>query len=72
MRDLAAYDAGLDETTIANHRIYHAFGAIVDETAPTVEHLFAFTGRPLDLDTGTSFPPSRGNAPSATETAFRI
>ncbi len=52
VRDLAAYDAGLAETTIANHRIYHAFGAIVDETAPTVAHLFAFTGRPLDLDTG--------------------
>jgi len=52
VRDLAQYDAQTDTTTIANHRTYDAFGRLTSETAPTVDHLFAFTGRPFDEDTG--------------------
>ena len=51
VRDLAEYDSGTDTTTIANHRTYDAFGNITSETAPAVDHLFAYTARPFDEDT---------------------
>jgi RHS repeat-associated protein len=51
VRDLATYDDVLDQTTVVNHRVYDAFGNITSETAPTVDHLFAFTGRLWDEDT---------------------
>jgi RHS repeat-associated protein len=37
---------------VENHRTYDAFGRIASETNPAVDHLFAFTGRPLDESTG--------------------
>ena len=52
VRDLAVYDAGTDTTTVANHRVYDAFGKLVSETNAAVDHLFAFTGRALDKSTG--------------------
>jgi RHS repeat-associated protein len=50
VRDLATYDG--QATSIANHRVFDAFGNITSETAPTVDHLFAFTDRPFDEETG--------------------
>ena len=52
VRDLATYDSGTDTTTIANHIIYDAYGALTSQTAPAVDHLFGYTGRPLDEETG--------------------
>ncbi|NLE37604.1 MAG: hypothetical protein GX621_06220, partial [Pirellulaceae bacterium] len=52
-RDLAVYDDVNDETTIANHRTFDAFGNLKTVSpAATVDCLFAFTGRMLDEDTG--------------------
>jgi len=48
IRDWAAYD---DETTIVNHILYDAFGRITEETNPA-DHLFYFTARPLEKETG--------------------
>jgi len=52
VRDLASYDAQNDITTIANHRVYNAFGERTSQTNAEVKHLFGFTGHPLDEDTG--------------------
>ena len=49
IRDWAAYDD--DETTIVNHILYDAFGRITEETNPA-DHLFYFTARPLEKETG--------------------
>jgi RHS repeat-associated protein len=51
VRDLAEYDDVTDTTTVVNHRVYDAFGSLVNETA-AVDHLFAFTGRAVDEETG--------------------
>lgn len=52
VRDLAVYDSQLDETTVANHRVYDAFGNLTSQTNAAVDHLFGFTGRPFDPATG--------------------
>ena len=52
VRDLATYDSQQDETTIANHRVFDAYGKLTDETTPAVDCLFGFTGRAFDADTG--------------------
>ena len=39
-------------TTIANHRVYDAYGKVVSETNSAVVCLFGFTGRPFDIFTG--------------------
>jgi len=52
VRDLAQYDAGTATTTIANHRVYNAFGQLITQTNAAVDHLFAFTGRAQDNSTG--------------------
>jgi len=51
IRDRAAYDDGLGETTIVNHILYDAFGRITEETNPA-DYLFYFTARPLEKKTG--------------------
>ncbi len=38
--------------TVVNHRTYDTFGNITAETAPATDFPQAFTGRPLDADTG--------------------
>ena len=48
VRDLATYDAILDETTIENHRVFNAFGKLTAETNTAIDCLFAFTGRLFD------------------------
>jgi len=50
VRDLASYSSRV--TSIANHRVFDAFGNLTSETNSAVDHLFAFTGRPWDEDTG--------------------
>ena len=52
VRDLAVYDDATGITAIVNHLTYNAFGEITDQTAPTVNHRFAFTGREWDEDAG--------------------
>jgi len=37
---------------IVNHRVYNSFGERASETNAAVDHLFGFTGRPLDETTG--------------------
>ncbi|HUT14249.1 MAG TPA: RHS repeat-associated core domain-containing protein [Thermoguttaceae bacterium] len=41
----------IDSGTVELHRIYDAFGKVTSETG-TLDHLFAYTGRPFDEDTG--------------------
>jgi len=52
LRDLAEYNAGTDDTSIANHRRYDSYGTLVSETHSAVDELFGFTGRALDESTG--------------------
>jgi RHS repeat-associated protein len=52
VRDLATYDSQQDETTVANHRTFDAYGNLTSQTNSAVDHLFAFTGRQLDEATG--------------------
>ncbi len=51
VRDLAAYDTSTDTTSIANHKVYDAYGNVYDETDDTVDTLFGYTGRMWDDDT---------------------
>jgi len=46
VRDLATYSGGV--TTIATDRVFSAYGQLLSPANPTVNCLFAFTGRPLD------------------------
>jgi len=39
-------------TSVANHRVFESYGQLKSETNAAVDHLFAFTGRMLDEDTG--------------------
>jgi len=59
LRDLAAYDSGEDETTIANHRTFDSYGNITAETNAAVETIFAFTGRERDDETGLRYHRAR-------------
>ncbi len=49
---MAEYDSGAEQTTVVDHRQYDSFGNLTDQTGPTVDFIFGFTGRPLDKDTG--------------------
>jgi len=48
VRDLATYNSGSGVTTVANHRVFSAYGGIASQTNSSVGCLFAFTGEPLD------------------------
>jgi RHS repeat-associated protein len=52
VRDLATYNSGADTTTVADHRVYDAYGNLKSETNSAVDCVFGFTGRMLDKDTG--------------------
>ncbi len=52
IRDLAAYDSATDTTTVVNHRTFDAYGRLQSQTNAAVDCLFAYTGRPLDQETG--------------------
>ena len=63
VRDLAVYDEGMDETTIALHRVMDAFG---NETSTTgsAECLFEHTGTLRDAATGLDYHRTRWYEPS--------
>jgi RHS repeat-associated protein len=48
VRDLATYNSGTDATTVANHRVFAAFGVLTSETDPDVDCDFGFTARYYD------------------------
>lgn len=50
VRDLADSNG-----TILNHRTFDSFGSITSETNPNVDHIFAYTGREFDQETGLSY-----------------
>jgi RHS repeat-associated protein len=52
VRDLASYDSETDTTTVANHRIYDAYGNLTSQTNAAVDCIFGYTGRQFDNDTG--------------------
>jgi len=52
VRDLALYDFGTDTTSVANHRVYDAYGNLTGETNAAVDCLFGYTGRQFDEATG--------------------
>ena len=59
VRDIATYDAEEAVTSIANHIAYDAFGNVQSESNPAVDHVFGFTGRPFDEDTGLYYNRAR-------------
>ncbi len=48
VRDLATYDSNTDVTTIANHRVYDAYGNRTSQTNSAVDCLFGYTARQYD------------------------
>ncbi len=82
VRDLAVYNAAAGVTSVANHRIYTAFGQLVSQTNPSnpsaaaVDCIFGFTGRPFDPATGLQnnlnrwYDPATGNWLSQDPTGF--
>ena len=59
VRDLAEYDDVLDITSIANHIAYDAFGNVISETNSAVDHIFGYTGREQDPETGLNYNRAR-------------
>jgi len=51
VRDLAKVN-GSGDTEIVNTYSYDAYGVLLTETAPAVDHLFGFTARPTQTDAG--------------------
>ncbi len=64
VRDLAQYDSQTDATTVANHRVYDAFGELQSETNPAVDHLFAYTARLFDDAAGLQWNLNRWYDPA--------
>jgi RHS repeat-associated protein len=52
VRDIAHYDPQTDTTSVANHRVFDAFGNMTSQTNAAVDLIFGFTGRQRDGDTG--------------------
>jgi RHS repeat-associated protein len=52
IRDLATHNSSNHTTTIANHRVYDAFGNLQSETNSAIDEIFGFTGRQFDDATG--------------------
>ncbi|MFW6169328.1 MAG: RHS repeat-associated core domain-containing protein [Planctomycetota bacterium] len=50
VRDLAQFDPETNATSVVNHLTYDAFGGIVEETEPAIDHIFGFTGREMDAE----------------------
>jgi RHS repeat-associated protein len=50
VRDIATYNGSV--TTVANHRVFSAYGQLLSQTNSSVGCLIAYTGRPLDQATG--------------------
>ena len=52
IRDLATYDSNSGVTSIANHRVYDAYGNLTSQTNSAVDCVFGYTGKMLDDATG--------------------
>jgi RHS repeat-associated protein len=52
VRDLADFDDVTDVTSIANHRQYDSFGEIIADSNSAIDHIFVFTGRQRDEESG--------------------
>ncbi len=59
VRDVVTYNAATNVTTIANHKVYEAFGKVFSETSATVDTIFGYTGRFYDDDTGLKWNTNR-------------
>jgi RHS repeat-associated protein len=57
VRDLARVTAGT--ASVVNHIVYDAFGKTVSETDAAIAHLYGFTGRELDKETGLQYNRAR-------------
>jgi RHS repeat-associated protein len=64
VRDVATYNAATNVTTIANHKVYEAFGKVYSESGPTVDTLFGYTGRYFDDDAGLQWNLNRWYDPN--------
>jgi len=51
VRDLATYDSGQDETTVALHRVFDAYGNKTSSTG-SADSVFGYTGKLYDAATG--------------------
>ena len=56
---MTTYNAATNVTTIANHKVYEAFGKVFSESGPTVDTIFGYTGRFFDDDTGLQWNTNR-------------
>ena len=57
VRDLARVTAGT--ASVVNHIVYDAFGKTVSETDAAIAHLYGYTGRELDKETGLQYTRTR-------------
>ena len=64
VRDVATYNASTNVTTIANHKVYEAFGKVHSESGPTVDTAFGYTGRYFDDDAGLQWNLNRWYDPN--------
>jgi RHS repeat-associated protein len=55
VRDLVQHDPVTNVTTVANHITYDAYGKPTSETNPNVDHLYGFTGRERDEESGLMY-----------------
>jgi RHS repeat-associated protein len=58
VRDLVEYDDAMGITSVINHLTYDAFGGVASESNAAV-HIFAFTGREFDEESGFSYHRAR-------------
>jgi RHS repeat-associated protein len=59
VRDLVSYDSGTDTSSVDNHLLYDAFGRVISESNTAVDHLFGFTGRERDEESGLNYHRAR-------------
>jgi RHS repeat-associated protein len=52
VRDIASYDSTTDTTTVVNHIDFDSYGNLASQSNATVDHLFAYTGRERDDESG--------------------
>ena len=57
VRDLARVTSGT--ASVVNHIVYDAFGETVSETDAAIAHLYGYTGRELDKETGLQYNRAR-------------
>ncbi len=63
VRDLAKVDSS-GNATVVNHIMYDAFGNTTSETDAAISHMFGYTGREFDKETGLQYNRARYYDPS--------